>query len=145
MCYNNKVLYERARRVASHERSCEQKAAQMTEKRREARKQEAHRVTIESVPQAAGDSPRKISFSITEDISLKGIKVMCDTLFPVNTLLKMELSLAELDQPLQVQGKVKWTESQGEDLYETGIEFVNLSAESARALVNHMYQYEEEF
>ncbi len=117
----------------------------MTERRKESRKQESNKVTIEPVAQAPDDSIKKISFSLTEDISLKGIKVISDTFFPVDTLLKLELSLAEIDDPLVVRGKVKWSKSLEEDLYEIGIEFINLIPDVARVLVDHMYKFEDEF
>jgi c-di-GMP-binding flagellar brake protein YcgR len=119
------------------------------ERRRETRKKEGNRVTIETAPQDHADSEKaitkKISFSLTEDISLKGIKVISDAFFPIDTLLKIELSLAEFHEPLDIQGKVKWIRSHEEDLYEIGIEFIDASPEHMKALVDHMYNYEEEF
>jgi hypothetical protein len=88
---------------------------------------------------------QKISFSLTEDISLKGIKVISDAFFPIDTLLKIHLSLAELHEPLELKGKVKWIRSHEEDLYEIGIEFIGAPTEHMKALVDHMYKYEEEF
>ncbi len=119
------------------------------ERRRETRKTEGHRVTIEIVPQDQADAEKattkRISFSLTEDISLKGIKVISETFFPIDTLLKIELSLVELNKRLDLQGKVKWIRSDEEDLYEIGIEFIDASPEHMKALVDHMYKYEEEF
>ena len=119
------------------------------ERRRETRKKEGNRVTIETVPQDQADTEKttitRISFSLTEDISLKGIKVISDAFFPIDTLLKIELSLAEFHEPLDIQGKVKWIRSHEEDLYEIGIEFIDASPKHMKALVDHMYKYEEEF
>ena len=125
------------------------KRSKMTEeRRRESRKKEGNRVTIETVPQdrsATASAPqKKISFSLTEDISLKGIKVISETSFPIDTLMKIELSLAELYGPIQLQGRVKWIRSCGDDLFEVGIEFVGASPDQMRALVRHIYKYEEE-
>jgi c-di-GMP-binding flagellar brake protein YcgR len=117
----------------------------MTERRREPRRKEGNRVTIEPVPKAPDASTKKISFSLTDDISLKGIKVISDTFFPADTLLKIELSLAELENPLDLQGTVKWIRCHEKDLYEIGIEFVGLTPDIARLLVNHMYRFEDEF
>lgn len=119
------------------------------ERRREARKKEGNRVTIETVPQDQADTEKattqRISFSLTEDISLKGIKVIADAFFPIDTLLKIELSLAEFHEPLVIQGKVKWIRSHEEDLYEIGIEFIDAASKHMKALVDHMYKYEEDF
>ena len=119
------------------------------DRRREARKKEGNRVTIETAPPPQSDTStaitKKISFSLTEDISLKGIKVISDAFFPIDTDLKIELSLAEYHEPLQLLGKVKWIKSHVEDLYEIGIEFTDASPAHMKALVNHMYRYEEEF
>lgn len=119
------------------------------ERRRDSRKKEGNRVTIEiATPdqsEAESAPTKKISFSLTEDVSLKGIKVISDEFFPIDTLLKIELSLTELYEPLHLQGTVKWIRSHGDDLYEIGIEFVDVSPDQTRALVEHMYKYEEEF
>jgi hypothetical protein len=119
------------------------------ERRREKRKKEGNRITIETVPQNRSDTEsaptKKISFSLTEDISLKGIKVISDAIFPIDTLLRIELSLAELREPLQLKGKVKWIRSHEEDLFEIGIEFIDTRPEQMKFLVGHMYRYEEEF
>jgi c-di-GMP-binding flagellar brake protein YcgR len=119
------------------------------ERRRETRKKEGHRITIEIVPQDRADAEKattkKISFSLTEDISLKGIKVISETFFPIDTLLKIELSLVELNERLDLQGKVKWIRSHEEELYEIGIEFIDASSKHMQVLVDHMYKYEEEF
>ncbi|MGB3860823.1 MAG: PilZ domain-containing protein, partial [Candidatus Aminicenantaceae bacterium] len=105
--------------------------------------------TIETVPQDQADTEKattqRISFSLTEDISLKGIKVIADAFFPIDTLLKIELSLAEFHEPLVIQGKVKWIRSHEEDLYEIGIEFIDAASKHMKALVDHMYKYEEDF
>ena len=106
-------------------------------------------MTIETAPPGKADTEsaptRRISFSLTEDISLKGIKVISDAFFAIDTLLKIELSLEELEEPLILKGKVKWIKSHEADLYEIGIEFIEASPDQNRALVNHMYRYEEEF
>ncbi len=118
------------------------------DRRREARRKEGNRVTIETIPQensgAETASTKKISFSLTEDISLKGIKVISETFFPIDTMLKIEISLDELDEPLGLQGKIKWIRTHEGDLYEMGIEFVGASPDQTKVLVNHMYSYEEE-
>jgi len=119
------------------------------ERRRETRKKEGNRVTIETVPKDQADTDtattKKISFSLTEDISLKGIKVISDAFFPIDTLLKIQLSLAELHEPIDLTGKVKWIRSHEEDLYEIGVEFIGASLDQTKILVDHMYRYEEEF
>jgi c-di-GMP-binding flagellar brake protein YcgR len=119
------------------------------ERRRETRKKEGNRVTIETAPQNQPDSEKattkKISFSLTEDISLKGIKVISDAFFPIDTVLKIELSLTELNEPIDLRGKVKWIRSHEEDLYEIGIEFIETTPNTMKVLVNHMYRYEDEF
>ncbi len=119
------------------------------ERRRETRKKEGNRLTIETISPDQTDTAtaptKKISFSLTEDISLKGIKVISDEFFPIDSLLKIELSLAEFHEPLQLKGKVKWIRSLEENLYEIGIEFLDASPKHMKALVDHMYKYEEEF
>jgi c-di-GMP-binding flagellar brake protein YcgR len=119
------------------------------ERRRESRKKEGNRVSIETFPQDQADADstttKRISFSITEDISLKGIKIISEAFFHIDTLLKIDLSLADFHEPLNLTGKVKWSRSYEENLYEIGIEFTGASPEHMKALVDHMYKYEEEF
>ena len=71
--------------------------------------------------------------------------MISDEFFPIDSLLKIDLSLAELYEPLKLKGKVKWIRSHEEDLYEIGIEFLDASPEHMKALVDHMYRYEEEY
>lgn len=119
-----------------------------TERRRDARKKEGNHVVIEALSQdradAAAASTKKISFSLTEDISIKGIKVISEAFFPIDTLLKIELSLEELSEPLSLQGKVKWVKPVEGNLCEIGIEFIGASPDQKKLLVDHMYRYEEE-
>ena len=65
----------------------------MTESRKEERRKEGNRVTIEMLSEDRAPSSETISFAITHDISFRGIKILSETLFPVNSILSIELFL----------------------------------------------------
>ncbi len=77
----------------------------------------------------------KIIHHLTQDISLTGIKIQCNLFIPVNTLLKIELSLRKPVRVISVSGRVRWIRALYKDeLYEMGIEFVDTSQEAIRIL-----------
>ena len=85
-------------------------------------------------------SGNKISFAFTDNISLSGMMIMSDTVLPIDSQLTIELSLKNSLKTIQVDGIVKWINSLGDDLYEAGIEIVNISKDDIQKLVDHFYR-----
>ena len=113
----------------------------MAEQRREERFKEGNKVTIEQIRDHNEESDKKISFALTEDISFRGIKVLVESSFPVDSLLKIGLTLSKPDTRIDVRGKVRWANRLSPELYEVGIELDvgTLPRSDVRRLLEHLY------
>lgn len=111
----------------------------MPEKRRAKRVKEKVKVTIKLASSDDGLAGCKIIHHLTKDISLVGIRMQCKTFIPMNSLLKIELSLMRPVRIITAFGRVRWIKSLYDDeLFEMGIEFVNTSNEVIRILKRHI-------
>jgi hypothetical protein len=70
---------------------------------------------------------------------VSGAKIRGNIPLPVDTILKIDFALTNLQQKITALGKVKWTESVIENkLYGVGVEFVNTSSEMNKKLEDHI-------
>ena len=114
----------------------------MTERRKEESKKEGNRVTIEALHNDQTPSGERVTFAVTDDISFRGIKILSDTPYPINSLLSIELFLGIIKKKINVTGKVRWIFSLGEETYEMGIEIetANTSGDDKQILIDHVYR-----
>jgi c-di-GMP-binding flagellar brake protein YcgR len=106
----------------------------MEERRKAPRVQEKAEVRIK-LADSEDELACKIIRHLTQDISLTGVKVQCNMFIPVNSLLKIELSLRKPVKVIPVTGRVRWIKTIFRDeLYEMGVEFVDTSQEAIRIL-----------
>jgi hypothetical protein len=111
----------------------------MIERRREKRKKEINRISIEYLPEGQIYRSKKVNFGLTEDLSLCGIKILTDKFFPIDKVMKLSLSLGRNYETIYLIGKVKWAKSRGEEAYEIGLEVVDTFEKSIRILTGHLY------
>ena len=72
-----------------------------------------------------------------------GVRIQGNTFLPINTLLKIELSLKEPLRLISAIGKVRWVKRRyTEELFETGIEFMEMSPGSNNVLKEHIDELE---
>lgn len=95
---------------------------------------------MEYLPEESVQGGKTISFGMTEDISLSGIRILTDAFFPVDKIIKISLSLGKNCGMIHMIGKVKWIESFGDDVYEVGFEFEDMLKESIKVLARHLYE-----
>jgi len=82
---------------------------------------------------------KKIAHCLTEDISIKGIKIQCEKFFPINSTLKIQLSLKEPTRLINVLGKIRWIRKlKACEMFEMGIEIVGTSKEDLSVLKRHI-------
>lgn len=112
----------------------------MIERRRERRIKEANRISLEYLPEEPDEGRKTISFGMTEDISLSGLRILTDAFFPVDKIIKISLSLGRNSEMINMIGRVKWIESFGDDVYEIGFEFEDMLKESIKVLARHLYE-----
>lgn len=114
------------------------------EKRKAKRIIEENKVKITPISKDKLPSGKKIIYPLTKDISSGGVKILTDTFFPINSLLKIELSLKKPPRLISATGKVRWVKTHyAEELFETGIEFVEMSPGSNNVLKKYIDELEE--
>ncbi len=109
------------------------------DKRRAKRIKEEASVSITLVSKDASTPAKKISYSLTKDISSVGLRMMATSFLPVKSLLKIELAFTKPPRLFSAFGEVKWVKSRyADELFEIGIEFVNTSPEVIQILKEHI-------
>ena len=112
----------------------------MIDKRREKRIKEENKLICEIVSCDEILKQKKIFFTLTKDISLGGVNIRTDTFLPVETVVKMELSLPKMQKIVCIKGKVKWAKSlYGDEVFEIGLEFVDTSPNIIISLIGHLF------
>jgi Tfp pilus assembly protein PilZ len=78
--------------------------------------------------------------ALTQDISLSGARIITKKLFPIDTILRIQISLSRSKQIIKVDGKVKWVKERTEEKsYEIGIEFLHEISKTVLSLIRHLY------
>ncbi len=111
----------------------------MKEKRTGRRISEKAEVTISPSGPDSPDVDRKISHCLTEDISVKGIRIQSERFLPINSTLKIQLSLREPSRLLNILGKIRWVRKLKEgEVFEMGVEIIATSKLDLGALKHHI-------
>ncbi len=112
----------------------------MTEQRRQKRIQQENKVTVHIVDNQADVSAASPFLALTKDLSLEGVKIITENKIPEGTLVKIELTLDKSRKFIRLNGRVKWLRSlYDEEVYELGIEYVDLQPRKIIALLEHLY------
>jgi hypothetical protein len=78
-------------------------------------------------------------FSLTHDISIGGVRILTDSYLPQNADLFLRISLPGTGRSITGRGNVRWFKRHEKDvIYETGLEFVAISAVSRKALESYL-------
>jgi len=116
----------------------------MKKRRKEGRKNEGNKITIELKYDDKIHSDKKISFALTENISICGIKILSDKYFPVDSLAKISLTLARTKKIVNTTGKIRWVNRLSDQLWEIGIEIIDASMDTIKVLIEHIHKEENE-
>ena len=109
------------------------------ELRKAERLNEEHEITITIVSKVENLPKEKIRYKFSKDISESGIKIQGNIPLPVDTLLKIDLTLESLRQKITALGKIKRIEFNTEDgSYEAGVEFVDTSSEAIQKIEDYI-------
>ena len=110
-----------------------------TELRKAERLNEEHEITITIVSEDENLPKEKILYKFSKDISESGIKIQGNIPLPVDTILKIDLTLESLHQKITALGKIKRIEFNTEDgSYEAGVEFVDTSSEAIQKIEDYI-------
>ncbi len=83
---------------------------------------------------------RKLSHSLTKNISLSGILIQSDVFIPVGSIMTLELVLEKNPEVITVIAKVRWIKALFEnESFAVGLEFVELPTIGFNALLSHLF------
>ena len=109
------------------------------ELRKAERLNEEHEITITIVSEVENLPKEKIRYKFSKDISESGIKIQGNIPLPVDTLLKIDLTLESLHQKITALGKIKRIEFNTEEgSFEVGVEFVDTSSEAIQKIEDYI-------
>jgi hypothetical protein len=111
----------------------------MIERRKEKRKKEINRISIEYFAEGQLYRSKKVNFGLTGDLSLCGLKILTDKSFPIDKVMKVSLSLGRDFDDVDVIGRVKWIKSLDNQAFEIGLEVVDTFEKTMRVLTGHLY------
>jgi hypothetical protein len=116
----------------------EQELAKKAERKTE-RLDEENEIII-TILSGIKDTPKeKIIYNYSKDISMSGTKIQGNVLLPIDTFLKIDLTLKNLKQKITVFGKVIRNKVLIEDeSYEAGVEFVDTPSGSIKQLGDYI-------
>ncbi len=111
----------------------------MNDKRKAKRLTEENEVTITLIAGGKKFLREKVIYNTSKDISESGTSVHSNIFLPIDTLLKIDFKLKNLQQMITAMGKVKWIKviCEGE-AYDAGVEFVNTPAEAIRKIADYI-------
>ena len=110
----------------------------MEERRKTPRLQEENEFTINIISGEENLSKEEILFN-GKDISLYGAKIQGNIPLPVGTIVKLDITINNLQQKKTTIGKVKWNKFMiGNQSYEAGVEFINTPDETIQKLNGRM-------
>ncbi|MGD0279965.1 MAG: PilZ domain-containing protein [Smithella sp.] len=129
-----RIIDKRIKDGEEDEAELSKKAARKTE-----RLDEENEITITIISGIKDTSKEKIIYNYSKDISMSGTKIQGNVLLPIDTFLKIDLTLKNLKQKVTVFGKVKRHKiiTEGES-YEAGVEFVDTPSESIKKLGDYI-------
>ena len=113
----------------------------MFEKRQSKRLEEENEITIKVVSTDKLPQNQKIIYHISKDISSTGARIRSNVFLPIDTLLKIELTLKNPPRMISAVGKVKWIRSlYSDETYEAGLAFNDTSRETIKLLADHVLE-----
>jgi hypothetical protein len=94
--------------------------------RKEKRLEEENEITLSVLGGGENLPIEKIISTLSKNISASGARIQSSSFLPVDTPLKIKVTLKNPLQIITVFGKVKWIRSRsGDSFYEAGVEFFN--------------------
>jgi hypothetical protein len=115
-------------------------ATSREEKRKEPRREEELPVEIEFLSAEANPNPSSVMYAQIKDISAGGVKIWTSVYIPLDTPVKLKISLSKLRKTISPIGKVVWgNQLEDSDVYEMGIEFENTPPEILCVLLDYIY------
>jgi Tfp pilus assembly protein PilZ len=111
----------------------------MDERRGTPRIKEENKVTITVISGEENLSKKQITWYLSKNISKSGIRIQTNIFLPVNTQLKIEITLKNPPQTITVFAKVIWIKRiSTNDFCQAGLKFFNTSNEMIQQLDDYI-------
>lgn len=111
------------------------------DRRKDTRVEEENQVTFSVLVEDEAQKYRKISRCLTRNISLNGAMISAGTFLPVDSKVTLELLLTGHLEAITLVGKVRWVRVlPGEDVFEAGLEFVDVPQRGLETLSAHLFE-----
>ncbi|MGA2782288.1 MAG: PilZ domain-containing protein [Smithella sp.] len=111
----------------------------MDERRGTPRLKEENKVTITVISGEENLSKKKITWYLSKNISKSGIRIQTNIFLPVNTQLKIEITLKNPPQMITAFAKVIWIKRiSTNDFCQAGLKFFNTSNEMIQQLDDYI-------
>lgn len=111
----------------------------MKEKRKTERLKDFNEITLKIISEEAVSPNAKNMYTYSEDLSTTGVKIRGNIVIPVDSLLKIDFKLKNLQNTLTAVGKVKWIKIIIEDkYYEAGVEFVDTPVDAIQKISDYI-------
>ena len=112
----------------------------MDKRRKEKRFQQENRVCIQTGPETCGAEKEGAFDSLTHDLCISGARITTNRLYPVGTILRVQIDLARSKRTIVLDAEVRWGQPlEDTDLFEMGIEFQHEIPKTVLFLITHLY------
>ena len=113
---------------------------ELLERRHVQRIEQETKVAFSVMSEGESTHRRKVSHSLTKNISLNGIMIESDVFIPVGSMLTLDLRLEKNPEVITVVGQVRWIKTLFEDeSFAMGLEFVDLPTTGVNALLSYLF------
>jgi hypothetical protein len=110
------------------------------EKRKEPRREDELPVEIEILSDETNLGPTRVLYAQIKDISAGGVKILTSLYIPLDTPIKLKITLSKLGETIGPVGKVVWgNQVEDSDMYEMGVEFENTQPDILYTLLEYIY------
>ena len=107
--------------------------------RKEKRLEEENEITLSVLGGGENLPIEKIISTLSKNISASGARIQSSSFLPVDTPLKIKVTLKNPLQIITVFGEIKWIRSRsGDSFYEAGVEFFNTPDDEINKLVEYI-------
>jgi c-di-GMP-binding flagellar brake protein YcgR len=110
------------------------------EKRREPRREDELPVEIEILSDETHSVPTSVLYAQIKDISAGGVRILTSVYVPLDTPIRLKITLSKSGSSIIPSGKVVWGKQlENSEMYEMGIEFEDVPPDILYTLLEYIY------
>lgn len=112
----------------------------MKDRRRDVRVLEENKVVVSLMTGEVRAGLPTASCSLTRDISMGGVRLMTAATLQVGSRVRLEITLGRSKKRIRAVAEVRWVRDvYGGEVFEAGLQFVDLDPDDEFALMDHIY------